>query len=290
MMPRPETMPELPAPDPMQRYFDGAALYGDDFDDQQRARWYESEREGYAGQVRARAEAYRYKYHALNRHYGYAHVVGDGPFEVLGLGSAFGDELLPLAPRARSFDIVEPSHLFAHNKAIAGVPTRYHDPDESGRLGFDSGRFDIVVSFGVLHHIANVTTVVNEIHRVLKPGGLFLCREPIVTQGDWRQPRRGLTKNERGIPHAIFLRTLRAAGFEVERASLFDFAPFVRLVDKLGMACFGSMALTRADRVLSRLFGFNRRYHRTRLHHKFGPASMFVVARSRRAATPSAAP
>lgn len=265
--------------DPMLDYFAGNALYGDDFDAQQRKHWYETEREGYAGRVQERPEAYRYKYHALNRYYGYGHLAGRLGLRVLGLGSARGDELLPIAQQAASFDIVEPSRHFAHDQTLAGVPTRYHMPDESGKFEFDDGSFDLVVSFGVLHHIANVSTVVRECQRVLAPGGLFLCREPIVTMGDWRHPRRGLTRNERGIPHRLFLDMFRQAGFELDQAALFDFAPFVRLVDTLGVDCFNSMMLTRIDRALSIMFGFNRRYHRTRTLQKFGPASVFIVAR-----------
>lgn len=41
-------------------------------------------------------------------------------------------------------------------------------------LPFKDGYFDCVYSFGVLHHIPEIETCVSEIHRVLKPGGMFL--------------------------------------------------------------------------------------------------------------------
>ena len=41
-------------------------------------------------------------------------------------------------------------------------------------LDFPDGTFDVVYSFGVLHHIPDVTRAVAEIHRVLKSGGELL--------------------------------------------------------------------------------------------------------------------
>lgn len=41
-------------------------------------------------------------------------------------------------------------------------------------IGFPDGAFDVVYSFGVLHHIPDVEKAVAEIHRVLKPGGELL--------------------------------------------------------------------------------------------------------------------
>ena len=42
-------------------------------------------------------------------------------------------------------------------------------------LPFDSSSFDVIVSFGVLEHVPNDLNSLKEIHRVLKPGGLFFC-------------------------------------------------------------------------------------------------------------------
>jgi len=41
-------------------------------------------------------------------------------------------------------------------------------------LPFADGTFDLVYSWGVIHHSAHPERIVGEIHRVLKPGGLFL--------------------------------------------------------------------------------------------------------------------
>ena len=41
-------------------------------------------------------------------------------------------------------------------------------------LPFETGRFDVVYSWGVIHHSARPDRIIAEIHRVLKPGGLFI--------------------------------------------------------------------------------------------------------------------
>lgn len=51
-----------------------------------------------------------------------------------------------------------------------------------------------------------------------------------------------------------------------------------RLADKLGIDQFGNSTMIALDRGQSILFGFNRKYHRTRTIEKFGPASAFYVA------------
>ena len=42
------------------------------------------------------------------------------------------------------------------------------------QLPFESGRFDVVVCDNVLEHLQEPANVLAEVHRVLKPGGLFL--------------------------------------------------------------------------------------------------------------------
>jgi 2-polyprenyl-3-methyl-5-hydroxy-6-metoxy-1,4-benzoquinol methylase len=42
------------------------------------------------------------------------------------------------------------------------------------RLPYDRGAFDVVLSCGVLEHVPDEEATLDEIHRVLRPGGLFL--------------------------------------------------------------------------------------------------------------------
>jgi SAM-dependent methyltransferase len=259
------------------RYFSGEALYGDDFSDNQLRLWYEQEKEGYSNIVSADPKSYEYKYHELNKYHLFRHIRLDKPAVAIGLGSAYGDEFTPIAGNLSKIVIIEPSDKLSAVNHRNGLMLEYCKPGTDGKLYFEDNYFSVATSFGTLHHIANVSFVLSELYRCLKPGGYLLLREPIVTQGDWRQPRRGLTKNERGLPYNWLLKTVSAIGFEIHRKALFDFAPFTKLIHFIGIPAFTSSTATKLDRFLSVLFSFNKRYHRTKFLHKFGPASVAMV-------------
>ena len=56
---------------------------------------------------------------------------------------------------------------------LAGLPARF-DVIDGEHLPYPDATFDIVCSMGVLHHISNPTPLVDEIYRVLKPGGQLI--------------------------------------------------------------------------------------------------------------------
>jgi ubiquinone/menaquinone biosynthesis C-methylase UbiE len=45
---------------------------------------------------------------------------------------------------------------------------------DAERLPFPDGSFDVVYSWGVIHHSEHPERIIEEIHRVLRPGGVFL--------------------------------------------------------------------------------------------------------------------
>jgi len=57
--------------------------------------------------------------------------------------------------------------------AVEGVDGRFRQ-ENSEQLSFADDSFDIVYSFGVLHHTPTPQRAVSEVHRVLKPGGVAL--------------------------------------------------------------------------------------------------------------------
>ena len=81
-------------------------------------------------------------------------------------------------------------------------------------MEFEDETFDAVYTFGVLHHIPDVSKAISEIHRVLKPGGklLFMVynRSSINYQIEIRYLRRWALRMLR-IPGVISL--LDALGF-----------------------------------------------------------------------------
>lgn len=57
-------------------------------------------------------------------------------------------------------------------------------------IPFESASFDIVISNFVLEHVPDIERVLDEIHRVLKPGGMVLSLFP--DRGVWREGHCGI--------------------------------------------------------------------------------------------------
>lgn len=63
-------------------------------------------------------------------------------------------------------------------------------PMEGGKVPFDDGTFDVVLSNQVFEHVADAETALTEIHRVLVPGGYFLSVFPLADT--WFEPHSGI--------------------------------------------------------------------------------------------------
>lgn len=97
-----------------------------------------------------------------------------------GCGSGYGTHFV--APHCRHITGVDISAA-----AVAYASDRYHQPNlayrriapaELAPLSFEDASFDSVISFQVIEHIADPRAYLREIHRVLKPGGYFICATP----------------------------------------------------------------------------------------------------------------
>jgi SAM-dependent methyltransferase len=257
----------------------GELLWGDDFDARAIEAWYEDEREGYASLYSERVR--KYEYNALNWHHGFRFLPEvRRKLRVLCLGGAYGDELLPIIDSVEFADVVEPGTVFAH-ESLQGVPLRYVQPRRDGLLPFGAGTFDLITCFGTLHHIPNVSTVVRECYRCLATGGYAIFREPVIAMGDWRRPRPGLTRRERGLPLRIFRTILVGAGFRVIHESRCVFPFTTRVIARLlRRPVFDSAVAVWLDAITSSAFAWNQVYWRRRVVEKIGPtAACFVVAR-----------
>jgi len=262
--------------DDMNPYLMGDKLYGDDFTPDEIQRWYEKEKEGYGNLVQHRHFDYSYEYHTLNVYHGFRYVQLEPESCAMAIGGAFCEELRPVVKYLARITNLEPSSYFDAGM-LDGVPIEHVKPSVTGQMPFSDESFDLITCFGVLHHIPNVSFVVGECFRTLRQGGAMLLREPIVSMGDWRKPRAGLTANERGIPEKILIDIVTSTGFYIRNHALCDFSPLTRLSAKLGVRIFSSKVGVLADSVLSNLFRFNMRYHRSSPLHKFAPAGLALV-------------
>jgi len=94
--------------------------------------------------------------------------------KLLEIGGGMGTDLAQFARHgARVTDVdLSAGHLrlARENFAVRGLPGEFVQQDAESLL-FDDNTFDVVYSNGVLHHTPNTRHVVQEIFRVLKPGG-----------------------------------------------------------------------------------------------------------------------
>lgn len=268
-------------------YLSGEKLYGDDFTAEEILEWFEDEKEGYAELLASLKKEGadkdpllnlqgNYGYHALNRRNGYRYLPKGRLREVLSIGGSYGDELLPIISRIKRVTILEPSE-HTQTGELRGVPIKYVTPDPLGDMPFDSDRFDLITCFGVLHHIPNVAKVMSEIYRCLKPGGHALIVEPTYSLGDWRYPRPGTTKRERGIPIRIFRDIISTARLKFVKETPCIFSLVGRAASLTGWALFNSRLVVELDRLISHLLAWNMVYHPTTFWQKIRPRAVFFV-------------
>lgn len=256
----------------------GLSLHGNDFGRSEIEEWYRDEENAYA-ELYAENPGYEYEYEKVNWHHGFRHLPSHLRFAtVCGLGSAFGDELRPIADRMDRLVVVESADVYQSAPAL-DVPTVWRKASVLGDVALPDASVDLTTCFGVLHHIPNVSHVVSEIGRITRSGGYALIREPVVSMGDWSRPRPGLTPRERGIPRDLLVAFCERAGFLVERESWCFFSGVSLLGRRLDLDVFDRMAWVRVDAMLSRALRFNYAYHARSRISKVRPTSVFLTLR-----------
>lgn len=262
----------------MDKYFSGEELYGDDFTLEEIKKWYEDEKEGYAGLVPEYKE-YRYCYHPVNQLFGYKFLPERKYKNVLGIGSAYGDEFKPISSLIENLYILEPSDKLITD-TIGEAKVMYQKPNVDGSIDFPSDHFDLIICFDTLHHIPNVRKVLAEMSRCLRPGGYLLVKEPVISMGDWREVRTGLTKRERGIPFSYFKKIIPELGLKVIKVNyFFTLTSFlVRNTSKiLRKPIYEYPLYLLADKYISKLLSWNIRYHAVKKLQRIAPSEVFFI-------------
>ena len=90
----------------------------------------------------------------------------------IGCGMGYHTELLLRAGAKLTSVDISPTSVMATTKRLAlkGLSGDVREMDAEA-LAFPDGEFDMVWSWGVIHHSARTGRALREIHRVLKPGG-----------------------------------------------------------------------------------------------------------------------
>jgi SAM-dependent methyltransferase len=252
----------------------GEQLYGDDLGPEDVRKWLKEEETGYYNLGAGNRGRYVYGYHALNWRHGFSWLPQKHFSHVLGVGSAYGDELLPLVGTARRVTILEPGFRATD---VDHVPVNYVKPEANGSFPFGDSTFDVMTCFSVLHHLPNVRFLVREMFRCLMPGGFALVREPIISMGDWRKPRRGITQHERGIPLNIFREIVTLSGFRIVRERRCTFSLVSRLRYFVREPVYNVRWCVVLDEWLCGLPIWSERYHPRFPWHKLRPWSVAYV-------------
>lgn len=262
----------------MQEYFSGKKLFGDDFSEEQILNWYKEEKEGYANLGSKEKNTYKYYYHKLNKILGFNKINASRFNKVLGFGSAWGSEFELIWEKISELVILDPSENMKSHK-IGELSPIYKKPNVNGTIDFANNTFELITCFGTLHHIPNVTFVLKELIRVLKPNGYLLLREPIISMGDWRDKRNGLTKNERGIPVTVFDKTFNESSVKVvSKIHCFTITYQIsKLFRFLNKPIYSYQLYIYFDIFLSWLMQWNIHYHATKKLHRIAPNSVFYV-------------
>ena len=257
-------------------YFSGKALYGDDLDTAGLAQWYRDEESGYY--ELAKSHRWAYDHHALDVFHAFSRLPKQHYPVCLALGCAEGDELESIAERVGRFIALEPAEEFWRKTPIKQTPIAYLKPSAIGDIPLPAGTVDLAVCLSALHHVPNVSHVLSEIVRALKPGGYMVLREPMCTMGDWRKARPGLTPNERGFPQVWLQSKLDNLGFRVvsRRFCCFAGTPAIARLFRI-YSPYNSEIVVRFDWLLSGAFRWNLHYHRDRTYKKIAPNSISYI-------------
>lgn len=265
----------------MDKFLKGEELYGDNFNQVEIENWYIEEKEA-SEELRKTYSSYD----KLNRSNDYRNIFYGFRFlknnikNVLSIGGAYGDELFPLLKRVSGDVFIIESSQELIDKQKNQNKFKYLLAEKSGKINFEDSSFDVVTCFSTLHHIPNVSFVVREMYRTLRPGGFALISEPVVSMGDWNDPktRKGLTKRERGIPEKIFDKIFSDTGFVVLKKNFCVFSPFHLLFGRiLKGQPYNNKFIVLLDYLFSKIFSFNVKYYRRNIIDKISPSCIFYV-------------
>lgn len=117
--------------------------------------------------------------------YHFAKTIVHGNTLEVGSGEGYG--LRILSGGCESYTMLD-KYVFDPKK-LEGFPnTKFIQTEVPPFKGIADNTYDFVVSFQVIEHIKNDALFVKEIHRVLKPGGLFLATTPNIKMSLARNP------------------------------------------------------------------------------------------------------
>ena len=123
--------------------------------------------------------------------------------------------------------------LAAAQRKFMGTPLRFVQGDAT-MMPLESGVFDTVFMLGGIHHVNDRRKLFGEVHRILKPGGRFIWREPLSDFWLWRLLRAIIYRispmldhqTERPLLYRETVPVLESAGMALESWHTIGFLGF----------------------------------------------------------------
>lgn len=119
---------------------------------------------------------------------------------VIDVGCGTGVMTRELALRGAKVTGIDTKEMLEKAKAAAPVGVETYIPGGGEALPFDDSTADVILFFASLHHVpeGKMISALKEAHRVLKPGGVTVCLEPVGLEGSYFDIIR-LVEDERKI-------------------------------------------------------------------------------------------
>ena len=256
----------------------GIRLAGDNLNNSELEKWYFEEKEAYFEENSDEYEDDRwYEYlRFTNEKLFFSKLKHIDSGNIVFFGPATGTEAenFHLKNQGWKFNFIESSDNFSMILKEKFKNCEVIKPNIDGRIDLSDSSQDVVCGFHVFHHIANISFLFSEISRILKPGGIFILREPCSSMGDWRK-ERSATPNERGLSKEFILATLKKYGLsKIIDPIPIAFEPINKVFVKLKIIKFIPIPfIYYLDRFISKLLAFNNYYWRDTTIKKFGPSS-----------------
>lgn len=261
-------------------FLNGELLFDDDFNFTQIKQWYNEEEEAYAQLEGKGVTQDNFEYTKIDQLFGFPYIDKFMYKEVLGFGASWGYEFISIIEKIVNLTIIDSSEN-TRSSHIYNVVPKYIKANMSGKIDVDDNHFNLITAFSVLHHIPNVSFVINELIRVLSQDGILLIREPIHSMGDWSTKRNGLTKNERGIHYLLLQQIIEKAGGKIVRKS-FHFFMYSFLKRFLGNPSFlNKKWYLRIDNLLSNFFLWNFYYHPQKRWQRIAPQMVYLIIKKK---------
>ena len=127
-------------------------------------------------------------------------------WEIETTGIGFADaESMARNDQLKRLKVAEVNSCGSLHKALCRLPGLKFSEYESDNpdvphedllnLSYSNGEFDLVLHSDTLEHVPDLGRAIDEIHRVLKPGGAMICSVPLVRDGRKTSKRAALKSN-----------------------------------------------------------------------------------------------